>query len=237
MKKILIKISGELFNQHDGSQREHTCVDKTFVYSLIQQIKTLAKDHQIGIVIGGGNFFRGCKEGNQLSLRPTTADSIGMLATIMNGLILQDFLQEAGIKTALLSAVDIPIIARPIRQSIIDEALDANRCLIFAGGTGNPFFTTDTTAVLRALQMGAQEVWKATKVDYVYDGNPSIDPAAKPIHKLTYQSALDQKLHIMDLTALTLAQEHKLRMRVFNLFADNALINVAQDPDFGSTIC
>jgi len=234
MKKVIIKISGELFNQKGTGT--HAYVNKDLMHSLVEQIKTISKTHRVGMVVGGGNFFRGCYASKELGLRQTTADAIGMLATVMNGLVLQEFFQNADIPSVVLSSVIMPSVAQPMQQSIIDEALNAGKCLIFVGGTGNPYFTTDTNAVVRGLQMGAQEVWKATKVDYIYDADPQVNKNARPLKQITYTAVLEQNLKVMDLTAVTLAQEHHMTIRVFNLFAPNALVTVTQNSEFGSTI-
>jgi len=230
MKKVILKISGELFNTTNGY------VNKDVIDNLITQIKILQKTHYIGIVIGGGNFFRGGHAGKELGLRQPTADTIGMLATVMNGLILHELFEKSGIAATVLSAIDMPTITQPINQDTIDQALYTGKCLIFVGGTGNPYFTTDTNAVIRGLQMGAQEVWKATKVDFVYNTDPHINKNAIPLKQLTYTTVLEQNLKIMDLTAMTLAQENNMTIRVFNLFTPQALVHVAQNHEFGSTI-
>lgn len=231
MKKILLKISGELF-----SSTKHGTLDLAVVNPLIEQIKELQKTHQFGLVIGAGNFFRGTKADGCLKLSRTTADLVGMLGTIMNGVMLQDIFEQHGIKTTILSAIHIPEIGRGVNNHRINDAFANNSLIIFAGGTGMPFMTTDTTAVIRALQIGADELWKATKVDYLYDKDPVESLDAKPIYNCTHQEVLFKKLRAMDLTALTLAAENKLTLRLFNLFASNALIHVAKDGNFGSTI-
>jgi len=230
MKTVLLKVSGELFTNKNGNY--NTAV----IESLIERFGELRKSHTVGLVIGGGNFFRGAQHGKLLGLKQPTADMVGMLGTVMNGLILQDLLQAAGIETTLLSAVPIPQAVHTIKQISIEDALKKKHCLIFAGGTGNPYFSTDTNAVLRALQMGALEVWKATTVDYVYDDDPAKNPQAKPFKTISYSEVLQQHLKVMDATAILLAQQHKVVLRVFNLFTPSSLLKVAQDPSFGSTI-
>jgi uridylate kinase len=230
MKTVLLKISGELFTS------TNTQFNMQLIDSIIMQIIELRKNIKFGFVIGGGNFFRGLHQGKDLKLRQATADMVGMLGTVMNGVMLQEFFEKAGIKTRLLSALEIPEAAEPVRQTLIDDALAKNDCLIFAGGTGLPYFSTDTTAIIRALQIGAHEVWKATKVDYVYSDDPMINASAEPLKTLTYQEAVERNLKVMDKSALVLAHDHAVLLRVFNLFSKNSLINVAQDKNFGSTI-
>lgn len=235
MKKVIIKISGELFNQATTAGN-HTYVNKELIGHLTEQINKLRKTHQFGIVVGGGNFFRGSYAGKELGIGQPTADAVGMLATVMNGLILQELFKKADIPSVVLSSIIMPSVAQPIQQPLIDDALQQGKCIIFVGGTGNPYFTTDTNAVVRGLQMGASELWKATKVDYVYNADPQTNKGAQPLKQLTYATILEQNLKIMDLTAITLAQEHGMTMRVFNFFTPNALVTVAQNPEFGSTI-
>lgn len=230
MKTVLLKISGELFSNTT------TQFNTELIESITAQINELRATIRFGIVIGGGNFFRGLQQGKALKLRQATADMVGMLGTVMNGIMLQEFFEKAGITTRLLSAMHIPEVAEPIQQALIDRALTDHQCIIFAGGTGLPYFSTDTNAIIRALQIGAHEVWKATKVDYVYAADPMINPSAQPLATLTYQEAIDKDLKIMDKSAFVLAQEHAIPFRIFNLFSKNALINVAQDKNFGSTI-
>lgn len=239
-KKILIKISGELFRVHNQRCTDMEVTPSGFDYQLVhalaEQVKELSATYHVGFVIGGGNFFRGGHEGKHLKLRQSVADDVGMLATVMNGIILQECLRNEHVSSTLLSAVAIPGMVDVLSQAKIDQALELDRSIIFAGGTGNPFFTTDTNAIVRALQMGATQVWKATKVDAVYDDDPVKNPASKPIKSISFDDALRQNLRIMDMTALTLAQENQLTIRVFNLFAPQALLNVAQNNEFGSTI-
>lgn len=241
MKTVLLKISGELFSptpSHDGNHdASHDAgIDVPFVHQIVSQIKQLTTTHHLSIVIGGGNFFRGSKEGRTLGMRGSTADTVGMLATVMNSLILRDFFHAQAIPCTILGAQAISGVIDAISQTTLDRARATGTVIIFAGGTGCPYFSTDTAGVVRALQMGAQQVWKATKVDYVYDMDPEKNPQAKPLKKLTYQEAHDQNLKVMDATAFTLAREHGIVLRVFSIFIPDALLKVAHDADFGSTI-
>lgn len=237
MKSVLIKLSGELFKK-PGTQpsAEHACMDAYFVRDIVMQIKQLTQTHRVSIVIGGGNFFRGAKEGRQLGVRPTTADAVGMLATTMNGLILQDFMVNQGVGCLLVGALALPGLIQPIDQIKIDQAIQNGSVIIFTGGTGNPFFSTDTAAVVRALQVGANEVWKATTVDHVYDADPALNKDAQPIEKTTYADVLARRLKVMDMTAIALAQEHNISVRIFSIYTPNALGLVAENNNFGSTI-
>ncbi len=232
-KAVLVKISGELFS---GLKESNDSSRLSKIKDVIDQIKTLHKTHTVGIVIGGGAFFRGDSDGKLLQIKPTTAHTVGMLATMMNGLILQDFFTQHDISSTLLSAIPCSLIARTMRQKNIDDAIKENKCIIFIGGTGNPFVTTDTTAVIRALQIGATEMWKATKVDGIFEKNPMQHPNLKLIPTLKYEEVLAKNLKVLDATAVTLAQKHKMKIRVFNLFHPNALQQVLENPNFGSTI-
>jgi uridylate kinase len=230
MKKVLLKISGEMFGSNNG------VLDLAVVQPLVEQIKKLQASHQFGLVMGAGNFFRGAQADASLKLSRTTADLVGMLGTVMNSVMLQDIFEQHDIKTTILSAIHIPEIGRGINSHRINDAFAQNTLIIFAGGSGNPYMTTDTTSVIRALQMGATELWKATKVDYLYDKDPALHADAKPVFTCTHQDVLRQNLRAMDLTASTLAAENNLPIRLFNLFTADALIHVAKDASFGSTI-
>lgn len=240
MKKeaVLIKLSGEALKNGpvEASQPAGAVICDAFVRGLVAQLKILTQSHVVGIVVGGGNFFRGGQEGKRLQLQSVTADSVGMLATVMNGLILRDYVQASGIACSLMSAYPIAGVVDAVGHEEIVNARNEGKVMIFVGGTGNPFFTTDTAAIVRALQIGACVVWKATDVDFVYDADPAINPEAKPLKTVTYDQALEKKLKVMDLSAFALAREHGLTIRVFNVFASDALLNVAKNKDFGSTV-
>ncbi len=225
-KKILLKISGELF------------AHPTHMQSILQQIKDLTHAGvQFGIVLGGGNFFRGSRQSSALGISQTTGDTVGMLATVMNGLIMRDLLHKIDINAIVLSAFTMPQITQSLSPEIITQAQKSNLLIIFVGGTGNPYFSTDTNAIIRALQINADEVWKATNVDSIYSGDPKKDSSSKPIKTISYNDVLSQQLGVIDATAITLAREHKLPIRVFNIFAPDALQEVNRDKNFGSTVC
>lgn len=229
-KRILIKITGTVFLNRENS------LSVDLFKQIAQQIKQLHATHQFGIVIGGGNFFRGNEHGKRLGLNPSIGHQIGMLATMMNGLMVKDILEQQDLGVSLFCAVPSPEVGAPITHQDIMEALVHNRILIFTGGTGNPFFTTDTTAVLRALQMQADELWKGTRVDGIYSSDPKKDTQAQLLKKVTYRQALQQNLGIMDATAFALAQDHKQKIRVFSIFEPDALLQAAKSPHFGSLI-
>lgn len=230
-KRILLKVTGEIL-----SDTKTGLLCDEHVRFVAQQIKILSETHYFGIVIGGGNFFRGSKHGTKLGITPSVGDQIGMLATMMNGLIIKDLFEQEGLPSSLFCAVPAPEVGAPISQQTIKTALDKGNCLIFSGGTGNPFFTTDTTAILRGLQIEAREVWKGTHIDGIYNADPKKNAQAQLLKHVTYQDALKQELRIMDATAFALAKEHHLKIRVFDIFKENSIVYAATHEDFGSTV-
>lgn len=230
-KRVLLKLTGEAFIS--GTNQE---LSPILLNSIIKQVKYLAKRIQFGIVVGGGNFFRGSQHGKKMNITPTVGHNIGILATLMNGLMLKDLLEQNGIKTALFSAITCPEIAASISAQAVQNAREQTDTIVFAGGIGTPFFSTDTTAVIRALQINADEIWKASHIDGVYTADPRTDITAQFLPNLTFEYALQKKLAIMDSTAFSLANQHKKSIRVFSIFEKDALIKAAEDPKFGSLI-
>jgi uridylate kinase len=228
-KRILLKLTGNTFL---NSNRE---LDSSLIRSIAKQIKSL-HDYHFSIVVGAGNFFRGTQHGRQMDLSESQAHQIGMIATGLNGLIVQDIFAQEGLKNSILTAFDCPAIGQSISPHTISNAETSEEIIIFVGGTGSPYFSTDTAAIVRGLQIGVDQVWKATDVDGVYDKDPNQFPDAHLIHELTYEQAYTENIHIMDTTAFTLAQEHNLPIRIFNLFMPNAIIQVACDNRIGSII-
>jgi uridylate kinase len=230
-KRILLKLTGEAFvNPATGQLAPDTIV------AVINQIRLLNHSHQFGLVVGGGNFFRGHKEGRVLGMTPSSGHQVGILATMLNGIILKDLLEQHDISTTIFCALECPTAGKPISQQSITAAVKKDDTIIFTGGTGNPFFTTDTNAILRGLQMEAAQVWKGTKVDGVYDKDPNVHTDARRYDKLTYLEAITKKLGIMDPPAFALAQQFNTQVRVFNIFEPQALLNAAQDDTFGTLI-
>jgi uridylate kinase len=230
-QRIILKLSGRIFiNNATG------LLESTLAESIVDQIKELSRSYQFGIVIGGGNMFRGSQQGKQLGLSPWAAHTCGMLATLINGVALRDMLTKVGVPVTLVSALSCPEVAQAISQQSVEQSLQNGDCIIFAGGTGNPYFTTDTNAVLRAIEMGATEVWKGTSVAGVYDSDPKHNSKATLLKTVTYTQAITNNLGIMDSTAFTLAKEHDLTIRVFDIFEHNALKAVSQDSKFGTII-
>jgi len=230
-KRILLKLTGKVFLDPDSCNLSTATIKK-----IVGQIKQLRNTCQFSIVTGGGNFFRGDEQGKQLGITPWSSHQIGILATMMNGLMVNDLLKQENIASEVFTATVCWDVGFPVNHEAVKAQLANGKTLVFVGGTGNPFFTTDTNAVLRSLQIEADEIWKGTDVDGVYNIDPHREPSAKFIKKITYQEALDRKLKIMDSTAFTLASLHKLTIRVFNIFANDALLDAARNDNFGSTI-
>jgi uridylate kinase len=177
-------------------------------------VKTLGVE--IAIVIGGGNIFRGVAA-SSMGMDRVSADYMGMLATILNGIALQDALEKMGVQTRLQTAIEMRELAEPFIRRRAIRHLEKGRVVIFAGGTGNPYFTTDTTASLRAMEIGAEAILKATKVDGVYDADPMVNPKARKYDELTYLDVLKKRLKVMDATAISLCMDHQIPIIVFNL--------------------
>lgn len=230
-RRVLLKLTGEVLLSQDKKS-----LTASVLNTIIMQIKKLHATYDFGIVIGGGNFFRGNQHGRLLGLTASAGHNVGMLATMMNGIIIKDLFEQHGLKTVLLSALPCSEIGSPITTQAITDALNQARIIVFMGGTGNPFFTTDTSAILRGLQMNADEIWKGTLVDGVYSSDPKKDPQAILLHTVSYQETLEHRYGIMDLTAFALASEHKMPIRIFNIFAADALQRVVEESGFGTRI-
>ncbi len=224
MEKIVVKISGELFAATDN------------LANVIEQIKIISNNYNIGIVVGAGNIFRGVQNGKALGIKRETGDIAGMVATIVNGLVLRDLLENSNIKTKILTSIDCPSVADKITSENISCAFDNGKVIIFVGGTGNPFFTTDTNAILRGLQIGAKQILKGTKVDGLFDKDPRTNKDAKLIKNVKFDTVLEKKLKVMDLTAVAMALENNIKIRIFNIFEHNSIIKLLNDSNFGSTI-
>jgi uridylate kinase len=211
-KRILLKISGE-FLAGDGDYG----IDPPVIQQIAREIKEVKNlGVEVAIVIGGGNIFRGMAASSK-GMDRASADYMGMLATVLNGLALQDALEKIGVFTRVQTAIEMREVAEPyIRRKAIRH-LEKGRVVIFAAGTGNPFFTTDTTASLRAMEIGAEVILKATKVDGIYEADPMIDKKAKKFEELTYFNVLKKQLKVMDATAISLCMTHGIPIIVFNL--------------------
>jgi len=211
-KRVVLKMSGEVLQGQRGYG-----IDPEVTRSIAEEIKDVKKlGIEIAIVIGGGNIYRGSTASGQ-GVDRTTADYMGMLATVINGLALQDSLEKAGVFTRVQTAIDMQELAEPyIRRKAIRH-LEKNRVVIFVAGTGNPYFSTDTAASLRAIELGAEVILKATKVDGVYSADPEKDKSAKKFKTLKYLQVLKKGLKVMDATAVSLCMDNKLPIIIFNL--------------------
>lgn len=230
-KRILLKLSGEVFK----GERSYG-IDPAVVDNIAAQIKDLFDiGTEIGVVIGGGNIFRGLSEGAK-GMDRTSADHMGMLATIMNSLALQDLLEKRDVPTRVQSAIQIHQVAEPYIRRRAIRHLEKKRVVIFAAGTGNPFFTTDTAAALRANEINAEVILKATKVDGVYDSDPVKCPDAKRFRELTYREVIEKNLEVMDLTAITLCMDNNLPIIVFDLNKTGNIFKVVTGESTGTYI-
>jgi uridylate kinase len=212
-RRVMLKLSGEaLLDKRQYGISPETC---DAIAKEIKEVKALGVE--LAIVLGGGNIFRGVA-GIKHGLDRTTGDYMGMLATVINALALQDALEKNGVDTRVQSAIEMRSVAEPFIRRRAIRHLEKGRVVIFAAGTGSPFFSTDTTAALRASEIGAEVLLKATKVDGVYDADPAQHPDAKRFDRLTYMDALKNRLEVMDSTAFSLCMDNKIPIIVFNLF-------------------
>jgi uridylate kinase len=220
-RRVIVKLSGEALSGPEKFGIDQATIDR-FAADLVNAHRM---GIGLGVVVGGGNILRGAQiSGNGVS-RPT-ADAMGMLATVMNALVLEAAIERAGSSARTMSALAMPQVCETYERQRALRHLDENRIIVFAGGTGNPFFTTDTTAVLRAAEMGCDAVLKATDVDGVYTDDPKRNPAAKRFDRLDPQEALDRKLKIMDATAFALARENRMPIIVFSIRGEGAIATV-----------
>lgn len=231
-KRILLKLSGESLS---GKHGYGISLEKAF--NIAQEIKELQElGIEIALVIGGGNIFRGV-EGSQAGIDRATGDYMGMLATIMNAMALQDAFEKNGLFTRVVSAIEMHQIAEPYIRRRAVRHLEKKRIVIFAAGTGNPYFSTDTAAALRAQEIHAEVILKATKVDGVYDSDPVKNPKAKKFDQLTFLDVLNKKLKVMDSTSISLCMDHNLPIIVFNLFERGNMKKVVLGESIGTKVC
>jgi uridylate kinase len=211
-QRILLKLSGEALM---GTQNYG--IDTSVAEAVAKEIKEVYDlGVEIAIVVGGGNIFRGVSK-SAGNMDRSSADYIGMLATVMNAVVLQDALERIGVPTRVLSAIDIPQLAEPFIRRRAIRHLEKKRVVIFAAGTGNPYFTTDSAAALRALEIHAEVLLKATKVDGIYSEDPNINPDAKRFEKISFQEVIEKHLKIMDSSAISLCRDNNLPIMVFNM--------------------
>ncbi len=229
--RALIKLSGEALmgNKPYG-------IDPEIVKSIAEDVSNVVKQGtQLAIVVGGGNIFRGLK-GSAAGMDRATADYVGMLATVMNAITLQDGLERAGVETRVQTAIEMQQIAEPYIRRRAIRHLEKGRVVVFGGGCGNPFFTTDTTAALRAAEINAEVIFKATKVDGVYDVDPKSHPEAIKYKKLTYQEVLTKEIAVMDSTAIALCKDNNIPIIVFNIFESGNIKKAVSGESIGSLI-
>jgi uridylate kinase len=229
--RILLKLSGEALMGERGYG-----IDPQVAFSIAQEVKEV---HALGVetalVVGGGNIFRGVAA-SASGMDRSSADYMGMLATVMNALALQDAFEKVGVPTRVLSAIEMREVAEPFIRRRALRHLEKGRMIIFAAGTGNPYFTTDSAAALRALEIKADVILKATKVDGVYTGDPVKDPNAKLFTALTFQQVLELDLKVMDTSAIALCKDNNLPIVVFNLRTNGNIVRVARGDKVGTTI-
>jgi len=230
-KRVIVKLSGEALM---GSLTHG--LHQPTLERIAKDLATAADlGAEIGVVVGGGNFFRGI-QGADKGIERARADSIGMLATVMNALALEQAIEMQGQSARALSAVAMPSLCQPFSRQAALNHLAKGRVTILAGGTGNPFFTTDTAAALRGAEIGAELVLKATKVDGVYSADPKKDPSATRYTKISFDEAINKNLGIMDATAFALCRDQKLPVKVFSIFKNGALKRVVMGEDEGTLV-
>lgn len=228
-RRVLLKLSGEALAGEKG-----TGFDEATLQNICAGIRAAHEQGvQIGIVVGGGNFWRGRTSGR---MERTCADKIGMLATVMNCLAVADALEQQGVRTCVMSAAVMPQVAQPFTRTAALEQLEAGRVVLFGGGTGNPFFSTDTASALRALEISADVMLKATMVDGVYDKDPKKYPDAVRYERLTFSEVLEKRLAVMDGTAATLCRENGLPILVFDLHEPGNIARAAAGEPVGTLV-
>ena len=230
-ERILIKLSGEALMGNSGYG-----IDVSTINFISKEIKKIAKlNYEICLIIGGGNIFRGVKGASE-GIDRSTSDYMGMLATVMNALALQDAMKHEGVVSRVQSAINIDQVVEPYIRGKAIKYLEDKRIVIFAAGTGNPFFTTDTAAALRAMEINAEIMIKATKVDGIYSEDPVKNPAAKRYKTITFDDAIQKNLKVMDATAFTLCRDQKLPIGVIDIFKENALKNILIGSEEGTLV-
>jgi uridylate kinase len=230
-KRIILKVTGEVFA---GSQKFG--IEGNTVKAFAQEIKEVKEmGCEMALVIGGGNIFRGAVAA-EIGMDRASADTMGMLATVINSLALQDALEKIGVSTRVLSAIEMRQVAEPYIRRRATRHLEKGRVVIFAGGTGNPYFTTDTTASLRAMEIGAEVILKATKVEGVYDADPFEHQGATKFEELTYIEVLNKELKVMDSTAISLCMDNQLPIVVFNIMEKGNIKRVLCGEGIGTLV-
>ena len=231
-KRVLLKVSGEGFCKPGGSG-----MDPEEVRTIARQVREVAATGcELAIVVGGGNFLRGAGFSREANVKRATADYMGMVATVINGLALQDHLEALGVDTRVQSAIEMHDVAEPFIRRRCIRHLEKKRVVILVGGTGNPFFSTDTAAALRASEIQAEVLLKATKVDGVYSDDPEVNPKATRYDHLTYDDGVQQDLKIIDIAAISLCRENRILIIVFNLKREGNIRRVIAGEPIGTHI-
>jgi uridylate kinase len=230
-KRVLLKISGEALAAGRGFG-----VDAVFIHAVAKEIADVARTGcQVGVVVGGGNFFRGVAE-QAIGMDRVAADHMGMLSTVINAIALQDAIEKAGVPTRVMSAIEMHEVAEPYIRRRAIRHLEKGRVVIFAAGTGNPYFSTDTAASLRAMEIGADVLLKATSVDGIYTADPKKDSAATKFEEITYMEIIKLGLKVMDTTAVSLCKDNNLPMIIFSMRESGNIIRVVQGEKLGSLV-
>ncbi len=230
-KRIVLKLSGESFQGSQGFG-----IDAETVHAIAREVKEVSDiGIQMAIIVGGGNIFRGTRQ-KSLSIDRATGDYMGMLATVINGLALQDALEKQGVVTRLLSAIDMAQVAEPFIRRRAMRHLEKGRVVIFAAGTGNPYFSTDTAAALRAMEIKAHVILKATRVDGIYDADPEKVPGAKMFERVTYLDVIQKGLAVMDSTAISLCMDNRMPIIIFNMNRAGNIRRAVMGEKVGSTV-
>ncbi len=233
-RRILLKLTGEALG--DPATGSSICPER--IHDIAREIREV---HELGVkvvvVVGGGNIFRGARGGGEKSIDRATGDYMGMLATVINALALQDALEKQGVPTRVQSAITMAQVAEPFIRRRAMRHLEKGRVVIFAGGTGNPYFSTDTAAALRANELGVEIILKATKVDGIYSEDPKKNPRACRYERITYQQALDQRLEVMDAAAFAMCRDNAMPLIVFDLFRPGNIKRVVCGEAIGTLVC
>jgi uridylate kinase len=231
-RRVLLKLSGEAFADPEVGYG----IDPVTVQRVAQEIAEAAEGGvEIAIVVGGGNIFRGVSQAAK-GMDPASADYMGMLATVINALALRDALEKQGVITRVQSAITMQELAEPYIRLRAIRHLEKGRVVIFAAGTGNPFFTTDTTAALRAIEIGADALLKASKVDGIYDSDPASNSDAKKIDELSYMEFIAAELRVMDTTAVTMCKEHDVPIHVFDMTTPGNIVKAVRGDRIGTVV-
>jgi uridylate kinase len=230
-RRIVLKLSGESFQGSQGFG-----IDAETVHSIAREVKEVSDlGIEMAIIVGGGNIFRGARQ-KSLAIDRATGDYMGMLATVINGLALQDALEKQGVVTRLLSAIDMAQVAEPFIRRRAMRHLEKGRVVIFAAGTGNPYFSTDTAAALRAMEIKAHVILKATRVDGIYDADPEKVPGAKMFQRVTYLDVIQKGLAVMDSTAISLCMDNRMPIIIFNMNRPGNIRRAVMGEKVGSTV-